>query len=43
MIDMLAQRYNVFLEELHYTDEERKMFEVGAVRKRACFDCPYDE
>lgn len=39
MIDMLAQRYNVFLEYLQYDPEELELLDTGDTRKRICFDC----
>ena len=39
MIDMLASRYGVYLEDLQYDAEDREMFDTGGSRKRVCFDC----
>lgn len=39
MIDMLASRYGVYLEDLQYDAEDREMFDVDGSRKRVCFDC----
>lgn len=40
MIDMLAQRYNVFLEDLQYGEEDMEIMASGMGRKRICLDCP---
>ncbi len=39
MVDMLAQRYNVYMPDLQFDAEDREMFDSGDTRKRICFDC----
>ena len=38
MIDMLAQRFNVYLENLEYTEEEIQILDTGKSRKRLRLD-----
>ena len=40
MVDMLAQRYNIFMEEILYGNDDFSLFEAGPTRKRICLDCP---